>query len=186
MQETRRYRNRGRARWPLVVPLALALVGCQAGDDEPAWPAGQPPVAVGNQLMGTLVLGTVEAGGGYLVGAAPDRLDGEDRDRRFARQAVEKARENPVTAEAVQAAPTADLNYDGFITTDELIALSRADLPEGELLRRLEGSGYVFELSPVQQDYLLAHGVNRRIVAELPQLNPAVKRRLFLERLRGR
>ncbi|MFW6060404.1 MAG: hypothetical protein ACODAQ_09490 [Phycisphaeraceae bacterium] len=167
----------------LLAALALGLAGCAAGE-EPVWPADQPPVAVENQLMGILVSGTVEAGGGYILGAAPDRLNGEDRDRRLARQAVEKTRNDPATVDDVRNAPTADLNRDGLITTDELIALADTGLAPDALLRRLEVTGYVFQVSPGQQDYLLAHDIDRTVVAELPRLNRTAKQRLLRQGLR--
>lgn len=187
MPMTREHRMIWKQGWLLfslfAVALAAGLVGCSMNDDA-VWPSGLPPVAVENELLGRLVPGTVEAGGGYLVGAAPDRLDGEDRDRRFARRAVQRARENPATAEQARAAPAADLNQDGFITTDELIAQAQIGLTEEQLRRRLEATGYVFELSPNQQDYLLAHGVDRTTVARLPRLNYLQKQRFQRQRLR--
>ena len=111
-----------------------------------------------HRVLGALLGGALGAGGGYLIGAHSDRIS--QHDRSGAEQAVRNAQEHPATPQMVQTAATADLNNDGFVTMDEVVAMRQAGLGDAQMLERLRATGQVFELTPQQQDYLRANGVN--------------------------
>ena len=50
------------------------------------------------------------------------------------------AQESPATVDDVRRSSTEDLNGDGFVTVDELVALQRAGLSDDPILRRLEAT----------------------------------------------
>src|SRR5436189_3517932 len=83
--------------------------------------AGAAVAGEHNRLLGALLGGAVGAGGGYLLGANSDRL--LQRDTAGAQRAVQNAQTQPATAQQAANARTADLNGDGFVTLDEVIAM---------------------------------------------------------------
>jgi len=123
-----------------------------------------------NRLLGALVGGAIGAGGGYLIGAKTDWFDDPDRDR-HTRAALQDAATSPATVNDVRRSSTADLNRDGFVTTDELTAMERAGLSDAQILDRLRDTGQVFDLSRSQQRDLRAAGVSSRVIAEMPDIN---------------
>ncbi len=68
-------------------------------------------------------------------------------------------------------ADTADLNDDGFVTMDEVIAMDQAGLSDREMLARLEATDQVFELTDTQEQYLINQGVSPYVVSEMQTLN---------------
>ena len=123
-----------------------------------------------NRLLGALVGGALGAGGGYLIGARTDWFDDPERDRE-AREAIRDAQTSPATVDDVRHSATADLNGDGFVTTDEVIAMERAGLSDAEMLRRLRDTGQIYDLSRSQEDALLREGVSRRVIVEMQTIN---------------
>jgi hypothetical protein len=119
--------------------------------------------------LGALIGGLLGAGGGYLVGANVDKITGKDKES--AQRASTEAQRNPATAEAARTATTADLNTDGFVTMDELVAMEKAGLQDEEILRRLRASNQVFELTSQQRQFLLNNGLSRNVVDQLETLN---------------
>ncbi|MGH7289393.1 MAG: hypothetical protein ACREI8_15390, partial [Myxococcota bacterium] len=99
-----------------------------------------------------------------------DWFDDPDRERR-ARETIRDAQVSPASVEDVRRSSTADLNDDGFVTTDELTAMERAGLSDDETLRRLRATGQIFDLSRSQEDALIQAGVSRRVVAEMQDIN---------------
>jgi hypothetical protein len=129
-----------------------------------------------HRLLGALLGGAAGAGGGYLIGAHSDRISGHDSSG--AQQAVQRAQTSPATPEQARTAPTADLNGDGFVTMDEVVAMRQAGLPDQVMLDKLQATGQVFELTPQQQQYLLNNGVSQNVVNQMPELNRDVRDRL--------
>src|SRR5205814_908677 len=68
--------------------------------------------------------------------------------------ASDRDRDNPPSAAEARTARTADLNGDGYVTLNEVVALRKADLSDSEMIRRLEDTGQVFYLSGEQENYL--------------------------------
>jgi hypothetical protein len=160
--------------------LLAGLLGCEGlpgtRESQGAVIGGAVGAATGaavsgeNRLLGALIGGAIGAGGGYLIGAETDWFDDPERDRE-AREAIRDAQASPAGIGDVAESSTADLNRDGFVTTDELIAMERAGLSDDEILARLRATGQIFELSERQEDALRSAGISRRVVAEMQEIN---------------
>jgi MFS family permease len=164
---------------------APAMTGCEA---LPGRPREQGAVAgavvggiigglaAGTPWVGTLVGAGIGLVGGWIIGFVVEEWFGWHGAP--ARAAIE-APMVPATPEQALAAQTADINGDGVVSLDELLAMHQAGLTEGEIIRRLEATDCIFELTQGQQDFLLSHGVSPRIVRTLPELNPHQRERLL-------
>ncbi|HLH54979.1 MAG TPA: glycine zipper domain-containing protein, partial [Verrucomicrobiae bacterium] len=119
----------------LASAILVATTGCQQLPGSPgtqgAAIGGVGGAATGalvggehHRLLGALVGGAVGAGGGYLIGANKDRIMGQDTSG--AEAAVRNAQAHPATPQEALNAPTADLNGDGFVTMDEVVAMRQA------------------------------------------------------------
>ena len=126
-----------------------------------------------HRLLGALLGGAIGAGGGYLIGANKDRITGKDS--AAAQEAMHRAQTTPATAPQVQSASTADVNNDGFVTMDEIVAMRQAGLSDQQMVERLRATGQVFELTPEQQTYLRNQGVSDYVLRQLPELNRDVR-----------
>ncbi len=149
-----------------------AVIGGLAGAGAGALIGGED-----NRLLGALIGGAAGAGGGYLVGANWDKISGKDdesreRSREEAIRANERAQREPADPEDVDRARTADLNDDGFVTLDEVVAMDKAGLADREMIRRLERTQQYFELTDDQEDYLIERGVSRDVVIAMRTMNP--------------
>ncbi len=184
-------RRTGAAAIAAAALIGAPMVGCEdlPGSDEQqgaviggvAGAAGGALVAgEDNRLLGALIGGAVGAGGGYLVGANKDKILGEDEEE--ARQAVDRAEREPATVLEARSAGTADINNDGFITLDEVVAMEEAGYNDRQILRRLEATGHVFELTRDQRDYLLDRGVSENVVRQMEDLNQDVRTDVLRER----
>ncbi len=100
-----------------------------------------------------------------------EKANGDEQDKEQARQAVQKAQNNPATVEDVRNSTTADLNNDGFVTLDEVVAMERAGLSDDEMIKRLEATNQIFELSADQQKYLRDRGVSQHVIDRMQQIN---------------
>ena len=125
-----------------------------------------------NRLLGGLIGGALGAGGGYVVGTQIEKnRRGSDDDYEEAVQASRRDRENPPTAADVRRARTADLNSDGFVTLNEVVAMEDADLSANDMVDRLEDTGQVFYLSESQEDYLRDKGVPDEVIRAMRTMN---------------
>jgi osmotically inducible lipoprotein OsmB len=156
----------------------FALGGCSSlpGSDQQqgAVIGGATGAAVGaavteNRALGAVIGGAVGAAGGYVIGANKEKILGEDSEA--VEEAARKSREAPATPEAARDATTADLNTDGFVTLDEVVALDQAGLTDDEMIQRLRATQQVFDLTEEQRRYLMDRGVSRKVVDQLPTLN---------------
>ena len=138
--------------------LGGAVAGAALGGDD-------------NRLLGALIGGALGAGGGYLIGSQLDKADDEDD----ARSADRKARENPVTADQARRADTADVNNDGYVTLDEVVALEKAGLEDNQIIRKLERTNQFFELTNEQEEYLADRGVSQRVIDRMGEINTDVR-----------
>jgi hypothetical protein len=148
-------------------------IGAAAGAAAGAVIAGE-----GNRIVGALIGAALGGAGGYLLGAKTDWFEREDGDE-HAVAAVEDARRSPATATDVERASTADLNDDGFVTFDEVVAMEQAGLSDSEILARLRATDQVFDLNADQRKALLEAGVSPVVVAEMPRINQAEKNRVL-------
>jgi hypothetical protein len=127
-----------------------------------------------NRLLGGLIGGALGAGGGYVIGAKMDEKNNKDKDevRKEAEQAVDKAQNNPASASEARAASSADVNGDGFVTLDEVVAMESAGLTEKEQIRRLEKTQQYFELTSEQEQYLRDKGVSPSVITAMRDMKP--------------
>jgi hypothetical protein len=162
-----------------VVPLVIALAGCQempgtrkqqgAVIGGAAGAAAGAAVAKDHRGLGALIGGLLGAGGGYVIAAKTDKIEGNDQ--QAATTAARKAEENPATAADAQKAMTADLNLDGFVTMDEVVAMKQAGFSDAEMIKRLRATDQVFELNADHQQYLRDHGVSQNVISQMQQIN---------------
>jgi hypothetical protein len=162
------------------------LTGCQ---NLPGTPRAQLAVAgaviggvIGGAAAGTWWAGAlIGAGiglvGGWVIGFALEEWFGwQGMDS--PRAAIEMPM-MPATPEQALAARTADLNGDGIVSLDELLAMHQAALTESEILDRLEATEFIFEVNATQEEFLLSHGVSPNLLRELPRLNADQRDRLI-------
>ncbi len=172
----------------LALMLLLGAVACRQLPGSPgaqgATAGGLGGAAAGaliggshHRLLGALLGGAVGAGGGYLIGANSDRITGHDNTG--AQEAVRRAQEHPATPQQALSAPTADLNGDGFVTMDEVVAMKQAGLSDQQILQKMQATGQVFELTPEQQSYLQTNGVDQYVIQQIPGINRDVRDRLL-------
>jgi hypothetical protein len=121
------------------------------------------------RALGALLGGLLGAGGGYVIAARTDRIEGDDR--AGAEAAAQRAQVNPATPQDALTATTADLNQDGFVTLDEVIAMHQAGLSDEEMIRRMRATDQIFELTPDQERFLMEQGVSRRVVSAMQTIN---------------
>jgi hypothetical protein len=134
--------------------------GAVAGGAAAGATAGAPVAGVG-----ALVGAGAGALGGAIVGAAKDRTD----DQRTAANAASER--SPALASAVVSGGNADLNNDGFVTTDEIIAMHKAGLSDEEIVARSRSTQQIFQLSNEQEKKLTDAGLRPQSVAQLRNLN---------------
>jgi hypothetical protein len=169
-----------------VVALSVGAAGCSSlpGDKKTqgAVIGGVAGAAAGaivgghnGRLIGGLLGGALGAGGGYLIGAQLDKNDPAERDR--AVNASRNAESHPVTAEQARAASTADINGDGYVTMDEVVAMRKAGFSDAEMTDRLRRTGMFFDLTPQQQSYLRENGVSQYVIDEMQRMNPEARQR---------
>ena len=136
-----------------------------------------------HQVLGALIGGALGAGGGYVIGANSDKITGKDHSG--AQQATQSAQTQPATAQQARTATTADLNSDGFVTLDEVVAMHQAGISDSEMLRRLQITGQVFELTAEQQKYLIDRGVSSNVVTQMQNLNKETRNQLLNQQPSG-
>lgn len=127
-----------------------------------------------NRGLGALIGGVLGAGGGWLIGAQKEKIDEEKRDEAIA--ANERAERSPASVKDVGSSRTADLNNDGFVTLDEVVAMERAGLSREEMIDRLEATGQIFELTSQHESYLLDRGVPTEVIQEMRYMNRGEER----------
>lgn len=142
--------------------VAGAAVGATAGavlaDDD-------------DEMLGAILGGLVGAAAGYVIGAETHWF-GDGDEMRFD-QTVHQAMNNPTTVDDVYDSYDADLNNDGLVTKDELVALSNSGLSTDEVIDRLQATDQVFHITHQQRESLLQAGVSPQVVYELEEINQA-------------
>ena len=124
--------------------------------------------------MVDLTGGDLGIGGGFLLGAAPEKVENHMKDEALA--AAQKAEQSPAPLQRVHDAQTADLNQDGYVTLDEVLAMARAGLNDAEISQRLRRTGYIFHMTPMQERYLTDRGVNDAVIETLRELSKGTPR----------
>lgn len=165
----------------LALISTIGLVGCSSlpGNDEQqgAVIGGATGAAVGaavsreNRALGAVIGGAVGAAGGYVIGKNKDKITGREDDDEEIETAAERAQQSPATPEQARTATSADVNADGFVTLDEVVALEQANLTDEQIIERLRATNQVFDLTEEQRRYLLDRGVSQSVVSQLETLN---------------
>jgi hypothetical protein len=122
-----------------------------------------------HRVLGAILGGALGAGGGYVIGANKDKIIGNDKES--AEKAARQSESDPATPEEALRATTADVNNDGFVTLDEVVALEKAGLTDAQILERLRLTNQIFELTDEQKRYLSDRGVGRTVVDQLNEIN---------------
>lgn len=162
--------------------VALALAGCASLPYSPKTGTTVAGAAVGAALgaemaededekLGAVVGAVLGAAAGYVIGAKTSWF-AQGNEKAFDR-AVNNALANPATVEDVYGSYDADLNNDGLVTQDELIALAHAGLSANEIINRLQATNQIFYLTYEQRQSLLEAGVPPEVVYRLEEINQA-------------
>jgi hypothetical protein len=114
--------------------------------------------------ISSLIGDALGVGGGFVVGASRDRVADDPKNRDAVIKASNRAKVQPAKSEQVLSGRSADLNTDGYVTVDEVVALKQANLSDTEIVDRLRLTGQVFELSDFQEDYLRARRVSDVVI----------------------
>jgi len=161
--------------------LGPAIAGCQSlpGNSKEqgtvigaAGGAAAGAAVTKHHVTGALIGGLLGAGGGYLIGANVDKHKGDDKSKTAAADAARKATTHPATAADVKNSSTADLNDDGFVTLDEVVAMKDAGVGDKEMIKRLQATQQYFQLTSDQQKYLRDHGVDEKVVTAMKDMSP--------------
>ena len=123
-----------------------------------------------NRALGAVIGGAVGAAGGYVLGKQVERKDKDDNVT-TAEEASQQAQTTPATPEQAKIATTADVNSDGFVTLDEVVAMEGAGFSDDQMLERLRATRQVFDLNEEHSKFLLDRGVSARVVNEMATLN---------------
>ncbi len=183
----------------LMGSLAVApMLGCESlsGDEKSQ---GAVIGGLGGALAGGLVAGdddraagaligaVLGAGGGYLIGTKVDEKNDKDSDkkREEALRASKNAEANPVSADAAKGAKTADVNDDGFVTLDEVVAMEEAGLADKEMIRRLQRTQQYFELTETQEEFLRERSVSEPVIVAMRDMNHEPRERVASDEVDG-
>ncbi|MEX1017603.1 MAG: hypothetical protein WDZ31_12745 [Phycisphaeraceae bacterium] len=167
----------------------LAITGCDALPEDPgtrgaiiggAGGAAAGGIIADDTLLGALIGGALGAGGGYLIGANWENITGDNQEE--AREAAREGQIDPATPQEVFEADTADLNDDGFVTMDEVIAMEDAGLSDEEMIDRLVATDQIFELTPAQEEYLRDQGVDQPVITAMRSINQDQREQLLEQR----
>jgi len=159
-----------------ILSASLVLSGCESNSGRGAAAGGAGGAIAGGAAagaaagapaagVGAVAGAAIGAAGGAIIGSAKDRTD-EQRTR-----ANDLSTQSPALASAVISGGNADINNDGFVTADEIIAMHKAGLSDEEIIARAKATQQVFKLSDQQQRDLLDAGVHPQVVAQLRTLN---------------
>jgi hypothetical protein len=111
--------------------------------------------------------------GGYVCAVSPEKQGREHRDELL--RASHNAETAPVGIDVARHSVKADLNDDGFITLDEILAMRNSGIAPKEMIVRLKATGYVFLVTPYQQQFLRDRGVDKAVIEELNKETPKEK-----------
>lgn len=148
---------------PLPTPAAPPVPQVAAAHVAPA--GSQPSTGPTARMLGA----DLGAAGGWLIAAAPEKL--AQRSAKSAEQANQRAEQHPASTADAQAAPSADLNNDGFVTLDEVLAMKRAGFDDAKMIRQLQATGQIFSITERQQQYLRDRGMDQSVIDAMKRMN---------------
>jgi hypothetical protein len=126
-----------------------------------------------SHAISDLIGGSLGAGGGFLVGIPAQNTKPADpaKFRNDAIAASRRAERDPAKAEVVDTTDAADLNGDGFITVDEVVAMRQAHLSDREVLDRLRHTDATFQITAFQETYLRDRGVGATVIQGMREMS---------------
>ena len=178
--------------WSVLASLLLSLgTGCEnlpgTRKEQGAVIGGLGGAAAGaaiggekHRLLGALLGAAIGAGGGYVIAAQTDKISSHDT--AAAQQAQRNAEQQPATVAAARAATTADVNRDGFVTLDEVVAMKDAGFTDEQMLQRMRATGQIFELTTEQESYLSSRRVSQYVITEMQKINLDKKQQILQQR----
>ena len=101
-------------------------------------------------------------GGGWIIAATPQHID--QHSLGSAEQANRQAEQQPAGPANVEHSDNCDLNGDGFVTMDEILALRRAGLTTDQLISRVRHTPQIFSLTDRQQQYLRDRDISQKVI----------------------
>ena len=163
----------------LILPLAAFFIGCESTSgnsnsqgkvvSEPSgtapsrsWPTAKIETGHSSTVN---VLGQ---SGGYIIASKSGHPAKDDP---HVLQATRKAQENPATPQDAKRAMTGDLNNDGFITLDEVVAMKQAGFDDKKIISLLESTDQVFNLTSEQEKFLRDRGVSQEVLSQAGKMN---------------
>lgn len=158
--------------WLLAGLAAIISAGCgfihyDKGAGPPPDPAAQQPAAAVPAGSPQMALSSLAAqvggpGGGWIIAATPQHID--QHTLGSAQQSNRQAEQQPASPADVEKSDSCDLNGDGFVTMDEMLALQRAGLTTEQLIRRVRHTQQIFMLTDRQQQYLRDRGIAQGVI----------------------
>lgn len=166
----------------LVDILSVGVVGCEnvltgSTQNQGAVAGGLGGVAFGSatgqNVSSTSQANVLEPGGSYVIEADNTKAVSGNQ------SGVAPAKPLSVLARKALISPTADLNGDGFVTLDEVLAMKEAGLTDDEMLERMRATNQVFAPTVPQQDYLRNHGISEYVIDQMQDINGGQKLRVL-------
>lgn len=77
----------------------------------------------------------------------------------------------PAMIQQVYRSTTADLNGDGFVTLEEVIAMKQAGLSDDQMVDRLRATREAYVLTAEQENFLLSQGISRFVIVQMETMN---------------
>ena len=166
----------------LMDMILLGLAGCQSlppggAQNQGAAAAGMSGstsgFAAGQSAAATPSGGVLEPGGSLTFELGTNEITGGGPGEAAAPQPLS------VLARKARTAPSADLNGDGFVTIDEVLAMKQAGLTDDEVLDRMRATNQLFAPTLAQQDYLRTHGISNYLIEQMLEINGGQKQQVL-------
>ncbi len=166
----------------LVDVLSVGLVGCEnlftgSTRSQGAVGGGSGGVAVGSatgqNFSGTSRAKVLEPGASYVIEANNAEVASGNP------SAAAPAQFLSILARKVLISSTADLNGDGFVTLDEVLAMKEAGLTDDEMLERMRATNQIFAPTVPQQDYLRNYGISKYVIDQMQDINGGQRPRVL-------
>jgi hypothetical protein len=127
-------------------------------------PAQSPAASASPQqtMLSSLAAQVGGPGGGWIIAASSQNI--QQTSLGSAQQSNRLAEQQPAGPADVERSDNCDLNGDGFVTMDEILALKRAGMTNEQLIARVRRTPEVFSMTDRQQQYLRDRGISQSVV----------------------
>lgn len=136
--------------------------GASPPPDQSTPPPAAQPAGSSQRALYSLAAQVGGPGGGWIIAATPQHID--QHTLGSAQQANRQAEQQPARPANVEHSDNCDLNGDGFVTMDEMLALRRAGLTNEQLISRVQRTPQVFTLTERQQQYLRDRDISQKVI----------------------